>query len=79
MNKEQLLNEIEIICKDVFNKSDITITENTNSDDIEGWDSITNVFFIDSIEKKFDIKLSLMEIMNIDNVGDLIKILLERK
>ena len=79
MSKEKLLIEIQIICREIFNKPELIISESTNSDDVEGWDSITNVFFIDKIEKKFDTKLSLMDIMDMDNIGDLIEILAEKK
>ena len=79
MSREKLLIELQLICREIFENTELTITESTNSDDVEGWDSITNVFFIDKVEKKFETKLSLMEIMDMDNIGDLISILEEQK
>ncbi|MDG1476830.1 MAG: phosphopantetheine-binding protein [Vicingaceae bacterium] len=79
MSKEKLLTEVQLICREIFKKPELTISESTSSDDVEGWDSITNVFFIDQIEKKFDTKLSLMDIMDMDNIGDLLSILEKQK
>ena len=79
MSREKLLIELQLICREIFENTELTITESTNSDDVEGWDSITNVFFIDKVEKKVEKKLSLMEIMDMDNIGDLISILEEQK
>jgi len=41
--------------------------------DVDGWESITHMMIISEIEKAFKIKFKLMDLMNMNNVGDLIK------
>jgi len=79
MEKEQVLADTTEICRKVFNDQGLDITEASNAGSIAEWDSMTNLFLIDSLEKHFDIKFSLDEIMNAQNVGDLCNIILSKK
>lgn len=79
MENQNLLSEIEVVFKEVFNDSSLLITSSTNANDIEAWDSITNLFLIDSIEKRFGIKFTLDEILESECVGDLCKIIIARR
>lgn len=78
LTKEFILDEITTISRQVFNNPDLVVNESSSANTIAEWDSITNLFFIDSIEKKFDIKFSIDEIMNANNVGDLCNVILAR-
>jgi acyl carrier protein len=72
MEDNELLLEItKIFCK-VLKRQDITLNTATTAADIEGWDSLTHMMIIDSIEKHFSLKFKLMEIMKFNNVGDMI-------
>ena len=42
------------------------------ADDVDGWESITHMMLITEIEKVFKIKFKLMDLMNMDTVGDLL-------
>ncbi|MDX2171911.1 MAG: phosphopantetheine-binding protein [Bacteroidota bacterium] len=71
MKKEDMLQEITNIFKDVLDVEDILITNETTSDDIEEWDSLTHIQLIVAIEKHFKVKFSSMEISNWKNVGEM--------
>jgi acyl carrier protein len=75
MSTEQIFNEVSDICKKVFNDNDLIITNDSSADSIDSWDSISNLFFIDTIEQKFSLKFSLDEIMNAQNIGDICAII----
>ena len=45
----------------------------TTADDVDGWESIMHMMIIGEIEKSFNIKFKLVDLMNMDNIGDLIK------
>jgi acyl carrier protein len=79
MNKEEILNRLNTICQNVFNDPGLMITETTNAGDIAQWDSVTNLFLIDTIEKEFSVKFSLDEIMNAEKIGDLCNIIEAQK
>ena len=72
MEEQQIYTEINgIFCK-VLKKKDLNITPATTTADVDGWDSLSHMMIIDSIEKHFSIKFKLMEIMKFNNVGDMV-------
>jgi hypothetical protein len=50
----------------------------TTAKDVAGWDSMTNLFLIDAIERRFGFKFKLEEILNAQNVGELCAIVQNR-
>lgn len=78
MEKEEILKKLQTIFIDVLDNDKITLNENTSADDIEEWDSLSNVQLMVAIEKEFNIKLASKEIMECENVGDIMTII-ERK
>lgn len=71
MNKNEILNELNTICKLVFDNDSIEVFETTTAVDVDEWDSLTHIQLIVAIEKKFKIKFNSIEIGNFKNVGDL--------
>ena len=72
MDNTTILSKIQNVCRDVFKDENLNILISTSSKDIEQWDSLSNLFLIDAIEKEFNIKFSLDEILNASNIGDLV-------
>lgn len=68
MNTFEQLNAI--FCK-VFYDDDIKITRETTSDDVDGWDSLSHLNLVVSVEKHFGIKFNDAEIAKWKNVGEL--------
>ena len=59
------------IVRKVLKRDDVTLTESTTAQDVDGWDSLTNMVLLTEIEKKFGVRFSFREIVNLKNVGDL--------
>lgn len=72
MEESTLYEELKGIYRTILKREQITLTPETTAADIEGWDSLTHMMLMDSIEKKFSIKFKLMEIMKFNNVGDMV-------
>lgn len=72
MDKNEILKKIHDIFQDVFDNDDIIITNDTSSEDIDEWDSLSHIQLIVAIEKCFGIKMTAKEIMSWDNVGEMI-------
>jgi acyl carrier protein len=53
-------------------KKEVSLTPTTTAADVAGWDSLTHMMLIDTIEKHFAIKFKLMEIMKLNNIGDMV-------
>ena len=47
------------------------INENSNSEDIAEWDSMSHVQIIDTIEKAFDIQFDLLEVIELESILDI--------
>ena len=61
----------EIFCE-VFDDDDIKIAPETTANDVDGWDSLSHVNLIVTIESKFKIRFSQKELLTFKNVGDLL-------
>lgn len=73
MSKEEILETITQSFVKVLEHDNFTLTESTTADDVDGWESVTHMMIITEIENTFNIKFKLMDLMGMENVGDLIK------
>ena len=71
MNEKKLF---EIIAR-VFDIPIHQINDNSNSKNIESWNSFTGYVLLDEIEINFDVKLTMDESLEIEKIGDFINIL----
>lgn len=72
MEKNQILAEVQEIFRDVLDNEDIVLANETTAEDIEEWDSLTNIQLIVAIEKHFKVKFTSKEILSWKNVGEMI-------
>ena len=72
MDKNQILEEVQEIFREVLDNEEIELQFNTTSDDVEEWDSLTHIQLIVAIEKHFKIKFTSKEILSWQNVGEMI-------
>lgn len=73
MNKEEILFKVRAAFVMVLEHENFILNEATTADDVDGWESITHMMIISEIENQFNIKFKLMDLMNMNNVGDLIR------
>ena len=59
------------IFREVFDDDDINISPEMTADDVDGWDSLSHVNLIVTIEARFNIKFTQKELLTFKNVGDL--------
>ena len=72
MVKEEILKKLQEIFMDVFADENISLNENTNANDIEGWDSLTHITILEAVQDEYGITFELDEIIEMQNVGDMI-------
>ncbi len=68
---EGLLKQVEEICRKVFGDPGLVITASSSAGTVAQWDSMTNLILIDELENKFNVKFSLDDILDAQNIGDL--------
>lgn len=61
----------QIFCM-VFDDDAIQITPDMTANDVDGWDSLSHINLITTIEAKFNIRFTQKELLKQRNVGDLI-------
>ena len=72
MERQEILNKLQTVYRDILDDEKIVLTEETTAEDIEEWDSITHVQIVAEIQKVFDVKFSAKEILLWESVGDII-------
>ena len=78
MSREEIMEKVNEIFRDVFDDESLVITDSTNSDDIEDWDSLEHISLIISMEKEFDLKFDIREVNKLENVGQMVDMIREK-
>ena len=78
MNKKNIKEKLQSVFIDVFDDEDLTISNSTNSDDIEEWDSLNHIALVLSIEKCFNIRFMTGEVLSLKDVRGMIQLLEEK-
>ena len=71
-------NEVTKIFRDVFDDDTLVIVDETNSGDIEDWDSLEHINLVVAMEKRFNMKFNLKEVGKLANVGEMVDLILSR-
>lgn len=72
MNRTEILKKLNEVFHDVFDNNDIVVTEQTNANDIEEWDSLIHITLISAVEDEFDVSFDMKTVVSMKNVGDMI-------
>lgn len=72
MNRTEILEKLNEVFRDVFDNNDIVVTEQTNANDIEEWDSLIHITLISAVEDEFDVSFDMKTVVSMKNVGDMI-------
>ncbi|MCR5301457.1 MAG: acyl carrier protein [Lachnospiraceae bacterium] len=75
MTREDIMEKVRRIFRDVFDDETLVITDSTNSSDIEDWDSLEHITLVVSMEKEFDLKFDLKEVNKLANVGEMVDLI----
>ena len=78
MDESQIYARLAEIFQDVFDEDVIEVTPELSAKDVDGWDSLTHIRLILTVEKAFKIKFSTSEIGKLENVGDLVTLIKAR-
>jgi acyl carrier protein len=78
MDEAQIYVRLTEIFEDVFDEDSIVVTPELAAKDVDGWDSLTHIRLILTVEKAFKIKFSTSEVGKMENVGDLVKLIKAR-
>ncbi|HEY1903574.1 MAG TPA: acyl carrier protein [Terracidiphilus sp.] len=78
MDEAPIYARLTEIFHDVFDEDSIRVTPVLSAHDVDGWDSLTHIRLILTVEKAFKIKFTTSEIGKLENVGDLVALIKTR-
>ena len=77
MEREEVRKLLSGIFEVVLNQP-VQLTDKMTPDDIDNWDSLTNMTIISEIESQWGIKFKLRDIIRMKTVGDIIDTILKK-
>jgi acyl carrier protein len=78
MDDAQIYSLLSRVFEQVFDDDTIKVTPELTAKDVDGWDSLTHIRLILSVERAFKIKFTNSEITNLENVGELVALIRAR-
>ena len=78
MDKESIMERLEMVFRDVFADDTIVLSEETNASSIEGWDSLMHISILAAVQDEFQIDFDMDEIISMKNVGDMLQAILKK-
>lgn len=72
MERNEILKKVNEIFADNLDLDNLSLSETTTADEVEGWDSLTHVQLVVAVEKAFKIRFNAKEIQSWKNVGEMI-------
>ena len=78
MDRQEVFKRLNEIFQDIFDDEELVVTDETCADDVEDWDSLRHITLISAVEKAFGMKFAMKEVLEMENVGAMADILMER-
>lgn len=75
LTTEQMQSELTQVFRDVFGDDELVLRPDLSARDVDGWDSLTHIRLLVTIERTFKIKFSVSEVGELKNVGELMSLI----
>jgi acyl carrier protein len=75
MDQRAILVRLQDICRGTFENPNLCLTSATTAIDVDGWDSLSHVRLMLDVERAFQIKVSVKDVMKLANVGELVQLI----
>jgi acyl carrier protein len=78
MDETQIYARLSEVFESVFDDDSIQLTPALTAKDVDGWDSLTHIRLLLTVERTFKVKFSTSEIGKLENVGGLVTLIQEK-
>ena len=78
MKNEEILQSLTPIFREVFDDHSLVLTNELSAKDVENWDSLNHITLIVEIEELTGVSFTTDELVNAQNVGDFVQLLVEK-
>lgn len=73
-----ILDRINKVFRIIFEDDNLTVSDQTCAEDIEEWDSLKHISILALLEQEFCIEFDIDEIISMENVGDMLKVIMRK-
>ena len=70
-----MLEQLQEVFRSVFEDDGIVLRRDTTARDVEGWDSLTHVTLLVTLEQRLGIRFKSSEVADLKNVGELLDLI----
>ena len=78
MDETTIFDRLVEVFRETLDDPEIELKRETTADDVEDWDSISNIQLMVAVEQAFGLKLRTGEIAGLRNVGELMDVIAGR-
>lgn len=75
MTREKIYAVLTEVFRDVFDDDSIAPRDSMTAADVDGWDSLSHIRLVVSVEEKLGLRFSTIEINDLKNVGDFVELI----
>ena len=72
MTNQEIQDKLTGVFRTILDNDSIVLTPTTTADDIEAWDSLSQIKIILACEQAFKVKLNARKINTLENVGQIV-------
>lgn len=72
MERKEIIETLTAIFADVFSEEGIELRDEMSAEDVENWDSLTNMMMIEEIQEKFGFRFKLKQLPTLTNVKNIV-------
>jgi len=76
--ENKIIEQLNEIFEDLFGLNNIVISRETTAADVKGWDSLMHITLVSEVEEVFGIKFTMKQILEMQNVGEMIDLIIEK-
>ena len=73
MERNEIVAQLTTIASEIFQLENLVLTEDMSATNVETWTSLTFMQLLTAIEENFGFKFKMMELIQIKNMGDVIR------
>ena len=78
MEKNEILEKLQLVFREVFGKESLIISEDMSANDIDEWNSLNHMIIVSEVEKVFSIRFKLKDLNKMRNIGDMIEVIMSK-
>jgi acyl carrier protein len=78
MNEKEIYDKLKDVMAEVFDNDHIVLNASTTANDVDGWDSLSNIRMVLAAEAAFGVRFSTMEVSANQNVGEFVAMILSK-